>query len=260
MLSTIMLQALRNISVRKKANLVENFFSILGGMGTQATESFVRLLNQRTVTHKDQDYLNYVLFNHATVPDRTAYILDKDAENPLPFLLDDIKKQNLLHPNFIVLTCNTAHYFFETLQAATEIPILHMPREAAIEMSRRQEGGKVAFLGTEGSVKAGVYQRELEKVGFEVMLPNSALQQKVNDLIYRDIKENDFLNKELYYEILTEAIEECGCASAVLGCTELSLMEEFATDNPYSVVDAQSILVDRTIERALADRQSAKEN
>ena len=58
MLSTIMLRALRNISVRKKANLVENFFSILGGMGTQATESFVRLLNQRTVTHKDQDNLN----------------------------------------------------------------------------------------------------------------------------------------------------------------------------------------------------------
>ena len=89
------------------------------------------------------------------------------------------------------------------------------------------------------------------------MLPESKLQQKVNDLIYRDIKENDFLNKELYYEILAEAIEECGCASAVLGCTELSLMEEFATDNPYNVVDAQSILVDRTIERALADRKKS---
>ncbi|BCA85827.1 aspartate racemase [Enterococcus saigonensis] len=236
---------------------MENFFSILGGMGTQATESFVRLLNHRTITHKDQDYLNYVLFNHATVPDRTAYILDETAENPLPFLLDDIAKQNLLKPNFIVLTCNTAHYFFETLQEATKIPILHMPREAAIEMSHRQNGGKVAFLGTEGSVKAGVYQRELEKVGFEVMLPKTQLQQKVNDLIYRDIKENDFLNKDLYYEILAEAIEKCGCASAVLGCTELSLMEEFATGHKYNVVDAQSILVDRTIERALSDRKKA---
>lgn len=51
---------------------MENFFSILGGMGTMATESFVRLINHRTKATKDQEYLNYVLFNHATVPDRTA--------------------------------------------------------------------------------------------------------------------------------------------------------------------------------------------
>lgn len=59
---------------------MENFFSILGGMGTMATESFVRLINHRTKATKDQEYLNYVLFNHATVPDRTAYILDRSEE------------------------------------------------------------------------------------------------------------------------------------------------------------------------------------
>lgn len=241
---------------RKEECQVENFFSILGGMGTLATESFVRILNHRTVTHKDQDYLNYVLFNHATVPDRTAAILDpQHAKDPLPFLLDDIAKQNLLQPNFIVLTCNTAHYFFDTLQEATEIPILHMPREAALELKRQQKGGKVAFLGTEGSVKAGVYERELKQAGFEVMIPKPQLQKKVNDLIYRDIKEQDFLNKDLYYEILFDTVETYGCDSVVLGCTELSLMEEFATGHPYHVVDAQSILVDRTIERAMADRK-----
>ena len=66
---------------------MENFFSILGGMGTMATESFVRILNQRTNAHNDQEYLNYVMFNHATVPDRTSYILDHSADNPLPFLI-----------------------------------------------------------------------------------------------------------------------------------------------------------------------------
>ncbi|KAF1298608.1 aspartate racemase [Enterococcus sp. JM4C] len=234
---------------------MENFFSILGGMGTMATESFVRLLNHRTVTHKDQDYLNYVLFNHATVPDRTAYILDRTKENPVPFLLDDIHKQNLLQPNFIVLTCNTAHYFFEELQEATEIPMLHMPREAAKELKRQMNEGKVAFLGTEGSVKAGVYEKELRDFGFDVLIPEKALQDKVNHLIYHDIKENDFLNKELYYEILDEVINQQGCDQVVLGCTELSLIQEFADDNPYPVIDAQSILVDCTIKKALAFRK-----
>ncbi|MGM0124055.1 aspartate racemase [Enterococcus sp. AZ194] len=235
---------------------MENFFSILGGMGTMATESFVRLLNHRTIAHKDQDYLNYVLFNHATVPDRTAYILDQTKENPVPFLLDDIKKQNLLQPDFIVLTCNTAHYFFDELQEATEIPMLHMPREAAKELKQQMTTGRVAFLGTEGSVKAGVYEKELRDFGFEVFLPKKVLQEKVNHLIYHDIKEHDFLNKELYYEILEEVTTKHACDQIVLGCTELSLMQEFVTDNPYPVIDAQSILVDRTIQKALMMRKN----
>lgn len=233
---------------------MEHFFSILGGMGTMATESFVHLLNERVVTHKDQDYLNYVLFNHATVPDRTAYILDATNDSPLPYLLDDIEKQNLLKPDFIVLTCNTAHHFFDTLQAATSIPILHMPKEAVKEVLKQKEVGKVAFFGTTGSVKAGIYETQMRQAGLEVYLPTEKLQDKINHLIYHDIKENDFLNQSLYVEILKDAVD-AGCKQIILGCTELSLMEASFGQDDYPVIDAQSVLVDRTIERALALRK-----
>lgn len=233
---------------------MEHFFSILGGMGTMATESFVHLLNERVVTHKDQDYLNYVLFNHATVPDRTAYILDATNDSPLPYLLDDIEKQNLLKPDFIVLTCNTAHHFFDTLQAATPIPILHMPKEAVKEVLKQKEVGKVAFFGTTGSVKAGIYETQMRQAGLEVYIPTEKLQDKINHLIYHDIKENDFLNQSLYVEILKDAVD-AGCKQIILGCTELSLMEVAFSQHDYPVIDAQSVLVDRTIERALALRK-----
>ncbi len=233
---------------------MEHFFSILGGMGTMATESLVHLLNERVVTHKDQDYLNYVLFNHATVPDRTAYILDATNDSPLPYLLDDIEKQNLLKPDFIVLTCNTAHHFFDTLQAATPIPILHMPKEAVKEVLKQKEVGKVAFFGTTGSVKAGIYETQMRQAGLEVYLPTEKLQDKINHLIYHDIKENDFLNQSLYVEILKDAVD-AGCKQIILGCTELSLMEASFGQHDYPVIDAQSVLVDRTIERALALRK-----
>lgn len=235
---------------------MENFFSILGGMGTMATESFVRLINHRTKASKDQEYLNYVLFNHATVPDRTAYILDREQESPMPYLLDDVEKQNLLKPNFIVLTCNTAHYFFDELQAATEIPILHMPREAANELVRQNTTGKVAILGTEGRMKAGIYEKEVRQLGFEAVIPDAQLQAKINHLIYHDIKESDYLNKELYYEILAEAVARFDCEKIILGCTELSLMQEYVGENEYPVIDAQSILADQTIARALQHRQA----
>lgn len=234
---------------------MENFFSILGGMGTMATESFVRQLNKRTPTHADQDYLNYILYNHATVPDRTAYILDRTKPNPVPVLQEDIRQQNILQPSFIVLTCNTAHYFFEELQKETKIPLLHMPKEAVKQIKADQVTGKVAFLGTEGSVKAGVYERELINQGIDYLIPDKNLQAKINHLIYHDIKENDYINMDLFFEILADT-KSLGCEAVILGCTELSLVAEYITqEHDYIIYDAQSILVDRTIERALALRE-----
>lgn len=45
---------------------MKSFLIILGGMGTLATESYVRLLNKKTETHKDQDqdHLDYIVVNH----------------------------------------------------------------------------------------------------------------------------------------------------------------------------------------------------
>ena len=60
------------------------FFAVLGGMGTLATESFIRLVNRAVPTHTDQDFLDYVVFNDASVPDRTAFILGRSDERPVP--------------------------------------------------------------------------------------------------------------------------------------------------------------------------------
>ncbi len=69
-------------------------------MGTEATETFIHLLNEQTPATKDQDYLNYILVNHATIPDRTDYIMDHKKPNPFLPLAADIKQQSQLQPAF----------------------------------------------------------------------------------------------------------------------------------------------------------------
>lgn len=61
---------------------MKNFFAILGGMGTLATTNFLLELNSRHNPTKDQDFFNYILFNHAEIPDRTTFILDHSAPSP----------------------------------------------------------------------------------------------------------------------------------------------------------------------------------
>ena len=60
------------------------FFAVLGGMGTLATESYIRLVNRETHAHSDQEFLDYVVFNDAAVPDRTAFIIGQSDDDPFP--------------------------------------------------------------------------------------------------------------------------------------------------------------------------------
>ena len=72
-------------------------------MGTLATESYIRLVNRETHAHSDQEFLDYVVFNDAAVPDRTAFIIGQSDDDPFPIIADDIDKATAMGASFIVL-------------------------------------------------------------------------------------------------------------------------------------------------------------
>lgn len=252
------------------------FFAVLGGMGTLATESYVRLLDKQTHARSDQEYLDYVVFNDASVPDRTAYILGNSTENPVPAIIDDIHKATVIGASFIVLACNTEHYFFDEFQASTTVPILHMPRGAVRAMSESYPAvhvedtlddagesivrhARVGFMGTEGSRVAGVYSREITAAEYEYIEPDAALQQRIDSLIYDDVKGGRPLNRDRYESVVNTLLDPDGiyrCDIVLLGCTELSVLNEAFPRPDLPIIDAQAVLVEDTIKRARALRSS----
>ncbi|ASN62679.1 aspartate/glutamate racemase family protein [Latilactobacillus curvatus] len=222
---------------------MEEMFTILGGMGTAATETFVHLIDELTPAKKDQDYLNYVVFNHATIPDRTAYILDNQQANPLPVMLKDIRQMNLLGPKFMVMTCNTAHYFYDELQAAADFDIIHMPRETVKHMQKTIPNlKKIGVLSTTGTRQAGIYQDAIESFGLESVEPDQTIQATTMSLIYDDIKATGQFKHEKYQQIVDTMLNDYGCDAVILGCTELSVAQEAYPIYPDKVIDPMRVV------------------
>lgn len=263
---------------------MNDFFVILGGMGTEATEAYIHVLNQKTPAHKDQDYLNYILLNHATIPDRTAYILNHKNNSPLLPLEDDITQMNRMFPEFYVLPCNTAHYFYNTLQEKANAPILNMPKEAVQRITKSFPRAKrIGLIATKGTIKDKIYDQEINKYNvrhphhkLQLIKPTNQIEHEVMKLIYKNIKAKNDANPYLYLYILKQMILDMRCDAVILGCTELSLAQERTCKslknntlasqllannkniNEYvlnHVIDAQSILADNTIRRALYARK-----
>lgn len=236
---------------------MKNFFTIIGGMGTMATESYIHQLNLRTPAKKDQDYLNYILVNHATMPDRTAYILDHSQPSPKEPLIEDFKQQADLKPDFFTLPCNTAHYFYDALQEAVDVPILHMPRLAVQEIKHKfPNAKKVGIIATQGTLYDGVYDKEILDAGYELVKPSKEIEAMTMELIYDDIKEQDIVDAKLYRQTVLDMLEKMDCDVVILGCTELSLAQEREPIEDLPIIDSQSILVDKTIELALENRKN----
>ena len=56
---------------------------VLGGLGPKATADFMDLVIDNTDVTCDQEHVDMIVSNHATIPDRTAYILDNTKDNPI---------------------------------------------------------------------------------------------------------------------------------------------------------------------------------
>ena len=82
------------------------------------------------------------------------------------------------------------------------------------------------------------------------------IQAKTMELIYDDIKEKDYVDGKLFYELVEDMVKDEKCDAVILGCTELSLAQEREPITDLPIIDSQSVLVDKTLELALKTQKN----
>ena len=97
---------------------------VLGGLGPKATADFMDLVIDNTDVTCDQEHVDMIVSNHATIPDRTAYILDNTKDNPVPYLINDAKMLESIGCDFLVMPCNTSHFMYDEISGSVNIPLI----------------------------------------------------------------------------------------------------------------------------------------
>ncbi len=218
---------------------------VLGGLGPKATAYFMDLVVDNTDASCDQEHIDMIVYNHASIPDRTSYILGISNDNPVPYLIKDAMMLESLGCNYLVMPCNTSHFMYDEIQESIKISLINMPYEVSKLINENDEIKKVGILATKGTLKAKIYERYLNK---EVFYPSEETNNKVMDLIYEKVKKGVKVNKQEFYSILEEYFDN-DCDALIMGCSELSVIvrdNDLYFDN--RLIDALKVLVDKTIE------------
>ena len=217
---------------------------IIGGVGPLATMFIGEMIVRRTEATNDQEHVNSVVINNTGIPDRTAYIMDRSKDNPIPVMISDMHKLTSLGAEVIIVPCNTAHTFYEDLQSGSAVPVIHMIQET---MKRAADEGaeRVGVLATTGTVTSAVYQQAANDYGLEVVLPDEATQAKVMSIIYDNIKAGKPGDLDIWAEI-EASMKTQACDRVILGCTELSVIKK-EMSLPEFYLDSLMVLAETAI-------------
>ena len=182
---------------------------ILGGMGTQAGLDFCNKLTILNRGKIDQKYPLFILYNKSNIPPRpeAINISDKNKNKKYKIVLkslligcDLLKKSKC---KFIVIPCNTAHYWYDDLQKKIKLPIVNMPKEVFIHTKKKcKKNSSIGLLATEGTLKTGVYNKFFDK-NFNLIFPSKSIQ---NNSVNKAIKLVKMGNVKLANKVIKPAI------------------------------------------------------
>jgi aspartate racemase len=152
----------------------------------------------------------------------------------------------------IALCTNTMHVVAPAIEAAIEVPFLHLADATAAAV--QHEGvGTVGLLGTRYTMEQDFYRGRLEDHGLTVLIPDEPDRTTVHEVIYRElvqgIVEPD--SRRAYLDAIGRLVER-GADGVVAGCTEIELLVGPA-DVDLAYFPTTRIHAEAVVAAALAD-------
>ena len=211
---------------------------ILGGMGTQAGLDFCNKLAMLNRGKIDQEYPLFMLYNKSNIPGRPESIgtqtkelstVPKSSKNIIKYkkvlksLLIGCRSLEKSGCKFIVIPCNTAHYWYEDLKKKIKIPIINMPKEVFNHTQKNcKKNSKIGLLATEGTLKTKIYDKLFEK-NFILIKPKESLQKKSVNKTIKYVKMGNIKLAEKSIRPAIKYLLKLKCKRIILGCTELPI-------------------------------------
>ena len=194
---------------------------ILGGMGTQAGLDFCNKLAVLNRGKSDQKYPLFILYNKSNIPKRPENL--KKYYNVLKALINGCKLLQKNNCKFIVMPCNTAHYWYNDLQKKIKIPIISMPKEVYLHTKKNcKKNSKIGILCTEATLKTNVYNKYFDN-NFQLISPKKSLQIKSVNKTIKYVKLGKIKEASKAIKPAINYLIKINCKKIILGCTELPI-------------------------------------
>jgi aspartate racemase len=223
---------------------------LLGGMSWESTLGYYRAINEgiksklgglhsAKVALYSVDFEPIEQLQHAGDWEGTARILSEAAKNI-----------QAAGAEFLLICTNTMHKVAPEIEAAIQIPLLHIA-DATAEKVVNESIKRVGLLGTAFTMEQEFYKGRLRSnYGLEVLVPSEPDREIVHKVIYQELCrgkiESD--SKAEYLRIIDDLASQ-GAEAVILGCTEIGMLVN-QSDTNVRLLDTTAIHAEKAVEYA----------
>ncbi|WP_183620046.1 aspartate/glutamate racemase family protein [Psychrobacter luti] len=213
---------------------------IIGGMSWESTESYYRLINEGIKAKLGNLHSADLLLHSVDFAPIEALQATGAWDEMGAILANSGKRLQAAGAQGLLIATNTMHKVVDDVQAATNLPIIHIADVTAAAI-KHQGLTKVALLGTQFTMTQDFYNQRLIDAGLQVLIPENDARAEVHRIIYEELCQGQLLaSSRQYYQQVIQDLANKGAEGVILGCTEIGLLIQQA-DSPIPVFDTTAI-------------------
>ena len=197
---------------------------LLGGMSWESSVEYERIINTEVRRRLGGVHSADLLMRSYDFAAIEALQAAADWNAAGAVLAADARRLQTAGADLIVLCTNTMHIVAPAIEAAIDVPFLHLA-DATAAAVKRAGITRIALLGTRFTMEKAFYRSRLEQHGLDVIVPGDDDRSVVHDVIYDELVQGLIVDtsRERYLEIIAR-LEGAGAQGVIAGCTEIELL------------------------------------
>lgn len=223
---------------------------LLGGMSWESTVTYYQMINEAVKRRLGGLHSAELVLYSVDFAEIEKCQAEGDWERSGEILGEAAAALERAGAEMILICTNTMHKVAPQIQANIQVPLVHIAEATADELNRRGIC-RAALLGTKYTMTQDFYKAKLVEAGIEVLVPDEADMETVNDVIYQELCLGEIRaeSKEKFLAIIRR-LESQGAEGVILGCTEIGLLVK-QEDVELPVFDTTLIHGEKAVEMAL---------
>lgn len=223
---------------------------LLGGMSWESTVTYYQMINEAVKRRLGGLHSAALVLYSVDFAEIEKCQAEGDWERSGEILSEAAAALERAGAEIILICTNTMHKVAPQIQANIQVPLVHIAEATADELNRRGIR-RAALLGTKYTMTQDFYKAKLVEAGIEVLVPDEADMETVNDVIYQELCLGEIRaeSKEKFLAIIRR-LESQGAEGVILGCTEIGLLVK-QEDVELPVFDTTLIHGEKAVEMAL---------
>ena len=197
---------------------------LIGGISWLSTIEYYRILNQLVNDKLGGMQAAKIIVYSVNFGDVKSLTEGNDWDGLAVMMCDAAGKLEKAGADCLLIGANTMHKIADTIQAAVNIPLIHIATVTA-DAIRKKQLQTVALLGTKYVMQQAFYKDKLSQQGIATLIPAQEDIDYINHAIYSEFGRGVFLSetKTRFLQIIDRLSSE-NAQGVIFGCTEIPLL------------------------------------